>query len=470
VQATYRAEGCVGDDTVTATGTATFGTTTTSISASGTLTIQPAAVGTIEFVSAEPSTIALQGTAGIGLTESSDVTFRVVDDAGRAVSGTTVNFTLSTTVGGITLSRDSGTTSSDGTVQVSVSSGTVSTSVRVVASADTGSGIVTTQSVALAISTGYPDDDSFEIVATKLRPHTWECSGEQVTITAFASDRFNNPAPDGTAVAFQAEGGSIEGSCLITNGQCSVTWTGTDPRPSDSNVPATTNDGRATITATVIGEESYIDAGPSNGRFDDGEFFTDLPEAFYDINENGVWDTGEEYFDYNENGIHDGPDGTYNGLLCTQGSTECNTTMPVLTIMDNLVLVMASREQNLTVFDANNAIVFQNGVSVGTGITLPNDGSVETLRIEYEDDRGQQPPAGSSIITSVTGTTGEILGGSSTDIVDNAAPGPASFTIALKSANNPEDGVLTVTLDMPDSNCGALSESYSIPVTITAVP
>jgi hypothetical protein len=465
VEATYRAEGCVGEDTVRATASVN----SNSLSASGNITIQPAAVGAIEFVSADPTTISLQGTSGIGLTESSTVTFRVVDDAGRAVAGATVNFSLSTTVGGITLDAPSGTTGDDGTVQVAVSSGAVNTSVRVVASADTGTATVTTQSVALAVSTGIPDKNSFEIVATKLRPHTWDCSGEQVTITAFASDQFNNPAPNGTAVAFQAEGGSIQGSCLLENGQCSVTWTGTDPRPSVDD-PTSTDDGRATITATVIGEESYIDAGPSNGRFDDGEAYTDLPEVFYDINENGIWDANEEYFDYNENGAYDGPDGTYNGILCSPGSAQCNTTSPLLTISDDLVLVMASQEQILTAYqlrpDPNDAniLTFQEITDLEP-LLLPDDGSATSIRVEFADARGQLPPTGSSI--SVSTTTGEIVGGNTTDIADSSEAGPASFVIALRSTDaNPEDGVLTVTLDMPDSNCGALTVSHPISVVI----
>ncbi|MGD8568239.1 MAG: Ig-like domain-containing protein [Gammaproteobacteria bacterium] len=453
VRATYRAEGCVGTDTIVATETAIDNP----LSASGSLTIAPAAAGAIEFVSADPETIALQGTSGVGLTETSTVTFKVVDNASRPVAGVNVNFSLSTDIGGITLDRTNGDTGDNGTVQVSVSSGTVNTSARVVATVNTGTTTVSTQSVALAISTGIPDSDSFEIVATKLRPHTWsgECSGEEVTITAFASDHFNNPAPDGTAVAFQTEGGFIQGSCLMENGQCSVTWTGTNPRPSD---------GRATVTATVIGEESYFDTSPSNGRFDDGETFIDLPEAFYDFNENGVWDPNEEFIDYNSDDAYNVGDGQYNGVLCTPGATDCNTDSPVLTLSANLVLVMASRDdQVLSTYQDD--VLFDPDTG---NILLPDDGSTTDIRFEYQDSRGQQPPTGSSI--SVSTTTGKILGGTSTDITDNSEPGPASLTVTLRSTgNNLEDGVLTVSLDMPDSKCGSLTVNKSISVVIDDV-
>jgi hypothetical protein len=459
VRSTYRAEGCSGSDVIVATGTVG----SNNLSASGSLTVQPASVGAIEFISAAPEVISLEGTAGLGLTESSTVTFRVVDNAGRPVAGATVNFSLSTIVGGITLDNNTGITAADGTVQVSVSSGTVNTSVRVVASADTGTAIVTTQSVALAISTGVPDDDSFQIAATALRPSAWECNGEEVTITAFAADQFNNPAPDGTAIAFQTEGGFIEGSCTTVDGECSVVWTSNAPRPTDDfGTPGLA--GRVTILATVIGEESFIDAAPSNGRFDNGEGFTDLGEAFVDINENNVRDTFEEYTDFNGNGAYDGPDGNYNGVLCSTGATQCSTDSPLLTVSDEIVLVMASRDQNLTAYQNGDLLV--PGVD---SILLPDDGSAVFITLEFADPRGQQPPTDSSI--SVSTSTGEIVGGNTTDITDGNAQGPFSFTVAIRATgNNLEPGVLTATLNMPGSACdGGLTVDYSIPITIADV-
>lgn len=461
IRSTYHAEGCAGSDVILATATVNGN----DLSASGLITIQPASVSAIEFVSANPQTISLQGTAGVGLKESSTVTFRVVDEAGRPIGGADVSFSLSTTVGGITLDSSTGSTRADGTVQVSVKSGTVNTSVRVVATATTATGTVSTQSVALAISTGIPDQNSFQIAATSLRPSAWDCNGEQVTITAFAADHFNNPAPDGTAVAFQTESGFIEGSCTTVAGRCSVQWTSNAPRPVDDfGVPAEKLAGRVTILATAIGEESYADSAPSNGRFDDGESFADLPEAFLDINENGSWDAGlnEEYIDFNGNGIYDLADGTYNGALCGPGATSCNTASPLITVSDSIVLVMASRTQNLTVFqDAD--------VTPTTRIALPDNGTPVTIRVQYEDDRGQQPPAGSSI--KVTTSTGELLGATATDIPDNNSAGPSTFTVALRAGTTPEPGILTVTLDMPANACDAgLSVSNGIPVDIVVTP
>lgn len=458
VRATYRAEGCVGTDTIVATETAIDNP----LSASASLTIEPASAGAIEFVSADPETIALEGTAGVGLTQSSTVTFRIVDDARRPAAGVNVSFSLSTDIGGITLDRTNGNTAADGTVQVSVSSGTVNTSVRVVATANTGTATIATQSVALAISTGVPDDDSFQIAATNFRPTAWECNGEEVTITAYASDHFNNPAPDGTAVAFRTEGGSIEGSCATVGGKCSVVWTSAAPRP--------TTDGRVTILATTIGEESYNDTSPSNGRYDNNETFTDLPEAFLNINENfdaignPIRDNNEEYVDFNGNGIYDGPDGTFNGVLCSADATDCNTNAPLVTVSDDIVLVMASRDQALSVYDNDTLL------DLGTdSISLPVDGTARTIRLEFIGPRGQQPPTGSSI--SVSTSTGELLGASSTDILNGNAAGPTTFTVTLAAGDNPDpvgsNGILTVTLDMPASACdGGVSVGYPVPITI----
>ncbi|MGC8732372.1 MAG: Ig-like domain-containing protein, partial [Halothiobacillaceae bacterium] len=69
----------------------------------------------------------------VGLTQTSKVTFRVVDAQGVPTPNQRVDFTLSTEVGGTRLGASSATTDKDGTVSASVISGSVSTPVRVIA-------------------------------------------------------------------------------------------------------------------------------------------------------------------------------------------------------------------------------------------------------------------------------------------------------------------------------------------------
>ncbi|MGD9172076.1 MAG: hypothetical protein PVI97_18820, partial [Candidatus Thiodiazotropha sp.] len=129
VTTTYVAEGCSGTDTIRATVTINSETTT----ATGTVTVQPAEIGSLEFVSAEPSLIGLRG---VGLTEVSRVSFRVLDQNGNPVSQQTVNFSLSTDVGGANIPEGAETAVSDsnGLVGTDVKSGTIPTAVRVTAS------------------------------------------------------------------------------------------------------------------------------------------------------------------------------------------------------------------------------------------------------------------------------------------------------------------------------------------------
>ena len=221
-QSTYLAQGCEGNDIVTATANAGG----TVLSATGTVDVSPAAVGSIEFVSATPEIISLKGVGG---TESSTVIFKLIDENGNAVANKDVDFSLNTDVGGIMFSPSEAKTDSNGLVQTVVNSGTVHTSVRV--RADVRGESIFTQSSLLVISTGIPDQDSFSLSADIFNPEAWNIDGTEVTITARLADAFNNPAPDGTAVAFTTEGGAIEDSCITANGVCSVIWTSQNVRP-----------------------------------------------------------------------------------------------------------------------------------------------------------------------------------------------------------------------------------------------
>jgi hypothetical protein len=241
-QSTYLAQGCEGNDIVTATANAGG----TVLSATGTVSVTSPDSGSIEFVSATPESISLKGVGGI---ESSTVVFRVRDTNGNVVANKGVNFSLNSEVGGIALSPPSAETDSNGLVQTVVNSGTVHGSVRVRAELDEDSTIFT-QSNLLVISTGIPDQDSFSLSASLFNPEAWNIDGTEVTITARLADAFNNPAPDGTAVSFTTEGGSIEDSCVTTEGVCTVLWTSQNVRPEGQEI-GEVNDGPTLIQGAV---------------------------------------------------------------------------------------------------------------------------------------------------------------------------------------------------------------------------
>ena len=331
---TYLAKGCAGVDNITV--TADVGGK--NLSATGSINVLSASVGSIVFVDATPENIGIKGT---GTAESSTLRFRVLDTNGNAVANKTVDFKLNNDSAGLGLTPSTATSNSQGYVQTVVNSGTVATTVRVTATILGINGTnISSQSNVLVVSTGKPDQDSFSLSASALNVEGWNYDGAKVTITARLADAFNNPVPDGTAVVFTTEGGSIESSCQTKDGVCSVTWTSQNPRPEsvDNNGPLfnisgiQTQDpnaalkletnlagasyngnhfgqpygGRVTITATAIGEESFPDLNSNNildtkkefdlfvgtpincGRDNSGDCY-DLTEAFVDHNEDGIY-------------------------------------------------------------------------------------------------------------------------------------------------------------------------------------
>ncbi|VAX03138.1 Invasin domain protein [hydrothermal vent metagenome] len=493
---TYLAQGCTGSDTITA--TADVGTT---LNATANFTVQSASVGSLEFVSATPESISLQGTGGSGGTETSAVVFRVVDAQGNPVANQLVNFSLDTVVGGLTLNPTSATSDQNGLVQTVVQSGTVSTSVGVTATTSSGGSTYQTQSSQLVVTTGIPDQDSFSLSASVLTPEAWNHDGVVSVITARLADRFNNPVPDGTAVTFTTEGGSIESSCTTTNGACSVNWTSQAPRPCGQTMGAadvvldpslgpnqcvTTGGvanpvdpvidfdpppqgesslgqpygGRATIVATVVGEESFIDTN-GNGVFDDGDSMKDLPEAWVDENEDGVRGGFEPFFDFNANGSYDAADGAFNGVLCNRTVSPLCSSDETLHIRETLVLVMSGSAAYIDVVDG--ALMQFNA---GNNIDLSCDAAV-AFTVIYSDLHHQPMPVGTKV--TVTSSHGSIVLGGSYTQADTTYNGAIAFAGNIEgtgTADKTNTGLLIVTVETPR---GLISQA-SYPVTETCPP
>ena len=473
---TYLAQGCVGSDSISAS-TSIGGT---SYTATGSLTVQAASVGSVEFVSATPASITLQGTGGAGRSETAVVLFRVVDVQGNPVPGQDVAFALNTTVGGITLDPSSATSDNTGLVQTTVQAGTIATSVRVTASVTSGGSTYESQSDQLVITTGIPDDDSMDIVASVLNPEGWDPSGTEVLISAFLADRFNNPVPDGTAITFTTEGGSIDSSCTTTGGSCDVTWTSQEPRPCGETLGAdqvqvdttagpnvwvftpagSTNSidpqtgfaplgqpygGRATVLATAVGEESFSDVN-GNGVFDEDDLYNDLPEAWVDSNEDNTRDNNEPYLDFNSTGTYNSADGEFNGILCSRPfSNDCSIAQ-TLHIRDSLLLVMSGSTGFMTLSPPT--------------ITTPNKGTAGAT-LTVSDLHNQPMPAGTTISLEVSEPfkliSGEIFTMASTNT--NSAVN-IGVTIESEGSVSGGSGILSVTTTTP--NGVATIETFGI--------
>ena len=361
ISVTYTAgPGCIGEDEVIA--TLQFGASATAQIASQVLTIAAAVEAvSIEAVDTVPTTIAIAGTgAATNLPESSTVRFRVVDENGAPVANEQVDFSLSSSVGGVNLSALTLDSGADGLVTVTLNSGSLPVQAVVTAELNSTGQLVTSDIV--SVSTGIPDQDSLTLFATQLAiPSAADVVNTETTVSVRLADRYNNVVPDGSFVYFTTEFGAIGNSCQITDGSCNVTWISQDPYPSDSNLfdlsdvdcdfydiddgaggaldgnllndsdsvmdpcpgpfdpvfsgvrsalgygltdaddaVAVEQGSRSSILASTTGEESFTDED-GDGLYSDAAPADTLGDAvgepFLDTNENGVRDAGEYFED-----------------------------------------------------------------------------------------------------------------------------------------------------------------------------
>jgi hypothetical protein len=447
--ATYVAQGCSGADNVTA--TANIGGT--SLVASGTVNVAQAAIGSIAFVSATPTNIALRGTGDAGRPESSVVVFKVLDASGGPRAGAAVSFALNTTVGGMTLTPAAATATSDaqGLVQIVVNAGTVSTSVKVTATITSVTPQISTQSSQLTVTTGIPTANNMSLAVGCQNIEGWEFDGVQTSVTARLADRFQNPVPDGTAVTFHSEGGKIGAQCTTATtasegAVCAVNFTSQNFRPSDGRVP---------LLAMAIGEESFTDSN-GNGAFDAGETPFDTSEAFEDDAGTGTYQAGNFFFDFNSNGAFDGPDGQFNGVLCND-SARCGGSRSAGIGARNEIILSGS-SPFVDEVDAN--------LDVLPGLPTIRPGVV---RFWIRDVNGNPMPGGTivSATVSANGTAQFALGTPNTFTVpctDVAAGvrqnGTTVFQFSLNSTAN-GTGILTLSVKTP-------RRETTIPVNVAA--
>mgnify|MGYP000633630360 CR=1 FL=1 len=432
--------------------------------ASANIEITGEQLGSIEFISAEPTSIVLKGTGGQGKQETSTLTFLVKSELGNVLAQQEVEFSLDTSVGGITLSRGSGLTNSQGLVTTQVSAGSVPTAVRVTAKASmtfNGEQIyVQTQSDLLSINTGLPEQRSLTLSASVLNPEADGYNGETSTITAQLADNFNNPVPDGTTVNFTTEGGVIEPSCSTVNGACSVTWTSAEPRVDDH---------RITILATALGHETFFDTN-GNNTFDDADGsaitdamvssgfgrhnaepsgFVDMSEAWRDDNENIAYDAGEVFLDYDNSQSFSGPDALFNGPQC-QGSTCAAADMQAIHVRKALILIMSGSFALYELADSSDSTVYESNIGNGTSNPIPDiaDGGSNTFTFSFSDTALQALPLGTTI--SVSSSAGELQGTTSFTMANtNATAHAFQFALVNPLDGAPETALLSISISTP---------------------
>ena len=250
---TYRDIGCGATDASDSIQVSIVGTSTARALS---VTLTPPTVSSITFTSATPQTIYLKGS---GLTETSTVIFTVVDTAGFGLPNQSVTLEPTTLSGGLTL--DGGSvpvtklSDSQGQVRALINSGTVPTPVRIKATLNGA----TTVSSALSVAVGLPSQLNFSISQTALNIEGYDIDGTTNAYSIIASDRLSNPVPAGTSINFIAEGGQVEPikTTTLVNGlaRASANFVSASPRPLD---------GRITVLAYALGEESFLDTNGDN--------------------------------------------------------------------------------------------------------------------------------------------------------------------------------------------------------------
>ncbi len=452
--------------------------------ASETISINGEQLGSIEFISSQPDAIVLKGTGGQNQQETSTLTFKVKSQLGNVLAQQEVNFALSTSVGGISLSRTSGFTNSQGLVTTQVSAGTVPTAVRVtaVASMDFDGEIVEVQSQSdlLSINTGLPEQRSMTIAATVLNPEAHNISGEESSITVWLSDNFHNPVPDGTTVNFTTEGGNIEPSCATINGSCSVVWESSEPRVADH---------RVTILATALGHETFFDTN-GNNTFDDADGepildignsnnlnidsgfgnypaqasgFLDMSEAWRDDDENSKYDDGETFIDFNGDRSFTSADSLFNGPQC-QGSNCADAAMQSIHVRKALTLVVASSAADYTL-KGTNGVTYANSL---TGASSPiadiENGESQSFIFSFADTGtpNQTMPLGTTVDIAIS--AGDLQGQTSYTVGNNNLAGfsQMNFFVIQEAGSDPQTAILTITITSPSGVITSLNRNIEL--------
>ena len=384
-------------------------------SVQGTLTIQPAAATNLVFVSANPDVMGIQGS---GANSSSLVTFKAVDASQQPVANVSVKLTLLSTLGGgVGLDAFNGpltqtkTTAADGTVSTQVVAGTQPGPVRVQAEAGTNLSALSSN---LTIQSGLPTQARFSISAETLNIEGWNYDGTKTKVNIRAADRVGNPVPDNTVINFRSSGAALQPSCRTTGGACSVEFV------SQANRPTT---GRVTVLAFASGLESFQDAN-GNNRYDAGEPFEDLGDAFVDNNFNFTWQSGEDFIPYNATATaacpnwHEPP---------AMKPMTCDGVWGGAHVRNQIELVLSGSgvDPTLTTF-APPALLLPAGATCSG-----------TFAVTLRDLNGNPMPAGSKITAEApTGLTPKVLN----DIVLNTTA-PTTHTIQLSgstcTANRP---------------------------------
>jgi hypothetical protein len=432
------------------------------------------------------------------------------------VANEQVDFSLSSSVGGVNLSALTLDSGADGLVTVTLNSGSLPVQAVVTAELNSTGQLVTSDIV--SVSTGIPDQDSLTLFATQLAiPSAADVVNTETTVSVRLADRYNNVVPDGSFVYFTTEFGAIGNSCEITDGSCNVTWISQDPYPSgfdlsdvdcdfydiddgaggalDGNLLndsdsvmdpcpapfdpvfsgvrsalgygltdaddalAVEQGSRSTILASTTGEESFTDED-GDGLYSDAAPADTLGDAvgepFLDTNENGVRDAGE-YFE--DSGAVATP-GVYDDGDALDGGAN------IFTGIACAADAIDCSETTLSIFDNLTLVLspssdYYIALVNGSDQLIPNGGGVSRgSYVAYISDRYNNQPAGGATV-SVT-ATGEcsISSPATYTVPDGNAPYAYSAGIEIGAVTNVATTVDSVTISISNPGGSAVSQTF----------
>ena len=261
-----------------------------SVSATTTVSIAPAVTGSIQFVSAVPQVIGLQGS---GQPATSTITFSVKDVNGNPVAdGTTVSFTMNgpgggSYIGSIVSSQTDTAATVSGNASTILHSGSTAGPVTIIATTQTASGPISTSAAEISIGGGVPSAGHWNLATSQINLTGLSVSNLEATISTYIADRFGNyNILTGTAINFYTEAGAIDRQGITdSTGKASVVIRTQAPNPADvSNALALDSissrnfsgaaepwypgvstynnnprDGWVAVLATTMGEEAFLD-------------------------------------------------------------------------------------------------------------------------------------------------------------------------------------------------------------------
>jgi hypothetical protein len=245
-----------------------------------------------------------------------------------------------------------------------------------------------------------------------------------------------------------------------------VNWTSANPRPTTGSTPPVYRNGRATILATAIGEESFDDVHQT-GYYESGDPFSDLGEPYLDANESGAYVSGDYYYNFYNQPQWEGPSGVFKGITCS-GSTCTATTLGIG--VSHLLIMSTSAAGPILA----NPSGFSIPASTAASGQTPAMTSTQAVTFTVQDQNKNPMAAGTTVTAALDNSAlGTLTGvGTNFTIGCRSGGGPAdgqngwtgdTLPLTFTAGTSPASGNIVVTITSPQSKSSTV---FTIPVDV----